>query len=202
MPRRWADEDSDVERLPDGMTRIGYDADTQVYSFRGADGSIYEGPAGGRYGPMTLVSGPNDDAPTYSFDDYDLDDSSSPSAARPFLSKRGGRFPQLSWRAEMMPLLNFFLLVAVVLMVLVYALSRGGGGGSAMDDKKKARDCAGQEGYVVSKGDTCWAMANGRGVSVGELVDANEGIDCDKLLLGEVVCLPVAKGGKEEKDGA
>lgn len=32
--------DSDEERLPEGMERIGYDADTETYTYRDADGSI------------------------------------------------------------------------------------------------------------------------------------------------------------------
>ena len=35
------------------MTRIGYDADTQRYTFRDSDGSIWQGPEGAEYGEMT-----------------------------------------------------------------------------------------------------------------------------------------------------
>ena len=46
------------DRLPHGFSRIGYDADTQVYTFRGPDSSLYEGPSGARYGTLTKVRGP------------------------------------------------------------------------------------------------------------------------------------------------
>lgn len=42
--------------LPAGMEQIGYDSDTQRYTFRDSDGSIYEG---GQYGgDLVLVSRP------------------------------------------------------------------------------------------------------------------------------------------------
>jgi hypothetical protein len=41
------------------MRRIGYDADTQTYTYRDdADGSIWEGPPGSRYGKLTQIEGP------------------------------------------------------------------------------------------------------------------------------------------------
>ncbi|KAK3681656.1 hypothetical protein B0T22DRAFT_299872 [Podospora appendiculata] len=58
---RWAHLDTDEERLPDGMTRVGYDADTQIYTYRDTDGSYWEGAPGSQYGRMHRVKGP--DAP-------------------------------------------------------------------------------------------------------------------------------------------
>lgn len=66
---RWAYLDSDEERLPEGMTRVGYDADEGVYTYRDADGSSWQGVPGSRYGPMFRVK-----KPSYS---------SQPSPARP-----------------------------------------------------------------------------------------------------------------------
>jgi hypothetical protein len=34
------------------MTRVGYDADTQRYTFRDADGSLWESAEGSRYGTL------------------------------------------------------------------------------------------------------------------------------------------------------
>ena len=45
--------EQDEARLPEGMTRIGYDADTQQYTFQDHDGSYWHGPAGARFGVMT-----------------------------------------------------------------------------------------------------------------------------------------------------
>ena len=49
---RYTDADSDAERLPEGMKRIGYDADTQVYTFKDADGTLWEGSPGAEYGRL------------------------------------------------------------------------------------------------------------------------------------------------------
>lgn len=56
---RWAYLDTDKERLPEGMTRIGYDADTQVYTFRDATGSLWRGAPGCRYGKLFRVEPPS-----------------------------------------------------------------------------------------------------------------------------------------------
>ena len=53
---RWSYLDSDEDRLPSGMTRVGYDADTQVYTYRDSDdGSYWEGAPGCRYGKLHRV---------------------------------------------------------------------------------------------------------------------------------------------------
>lgn len=49
---RWAYLDTDEERLPEGMRRVGYDARTQTYTYRDADGSAWEGVPGARYGRL------------------------------------------------------------------------------------------------------------------------------------------------------
>lgn len=54
MPFR---RDSDEDRLPEGMRRVGYDADTQRYTFVDEDGKYYEGPEGARYGVLRPVGG-------------------------------------------------------------------------------------------------------------------------------------------------
>lgn len=37
------------------MQRVGYDADTQVYTYQDADGSVWEGDEGNRYGQLRRV---------------------------------------------------------------------------------------------------------------------------------------------------
>ncbi|KAK0710686.1 hypothetical protein B0H67DRAFT_646123 [Lasiosphaeris hirsuta] len=53
---RWSQLDSDEARLPEGMTRIAYDADTQVYTYRDSDGSHWETAPGVRYGTLRRVA--------------------------------------------------------------------------------------------------------------------------------------------------
>jgi len=42
----------DSYRLPEGMTRVGYDADTQTYTYRDERGNQWEGAPGNRYGTL------------------------------------------------------------------------------------------------------------------------------------------------------
>lgn len=58
MRSRFAEYDNDEDNLPQGMTRIGYDADTETYTFSSADGTIWEGSPGSRYGNLTRVCEP------------------------------------------------------------------------------------------------------------------------------------------------
>lgn len=48
----------DATRLPEGMNRIAYDADTGRYTFRDEKGVLYQGAPGEEYGVMTPVSSP------------------------------------------------------------------------------------------------------------------------------------------------
>lgn len=46
----------DKYRLPEGMTRIGYDANKAVYTFRDSSGKVYEGEPYSQYGLLKAVS--------------------------------------------------------------------------------------------------------------------------------------------------
>lgn len=89
---RWSHLDTDEERLPDGMTRVGYDGDTQIYTYQDNDGSYWEGAPGVKYGrlyrvhqaapvlPSAWVDGDiTGHEPDYVLHDYD----SSPDENRP-----------------------------------------------------------------------------------------------------------------------
>lgn len=178
---RFVSYDSDEERLPEGMTRVGYDADSQVYTFRDADGSYWESAPGCRYGQLTRVgcgSGPG-------YDDADTE---------PFLVSEAAQPEGVSWRHELMPLLNFGVLIGLCLLLFFWCLHW-----SASDEEAPAgapgaaaaADC-GADGvpYTIRAGDTCWALATARGVGVDEVLARNRGLDCDRLAVGAAVCLP------------
>ncbi|KAK3306352.1 uncharacterized protein B0T15DRAFT_491903 [Chaetomium strumarium] len=55
MPRKW-DINGDEERLPEGVRRTGYDADTQTYTYEADDGSVYDGAPGQLYGRLTKTA--------------------------------------------------------------------------------------------------------------------------------------------------
>ncbi|PMD37886.1 hypothetical protein L207DRAFT_635337 [Hyaloscypha variabilis F] len=49
---RWSQQESDEARLPEGMRRVGYDADTQTYTYQDHHGSSWEGAPGAKYGVL------------------------------------------------------------------------------------------------------------------------------------------------------
>lgn len=54
--------------------------------------------------------------------------------------------------------------------------------------------CRGYErAYRVQVGDTCWDIGRRFGVTVGQLKEANPGLECQLLTPSEIICLP---GGK------
>jgi len=175
---RWADYEEDEHRLPEGMHRIGYDADTQVYTYQDADGSIWEGSEGARYGQLRQVSGPN------------------PALSRPQSPRLGlaegeallengesslsDSYKDDSWRY----LAPFFLLVCLFLL-LVFRLLHGGS--SDPTAGVKCRDS--YIPYVITNGDTCWNIAQKHSIEVQQLQQSNPGLNCDLLHLDSVICV-------------
>lgn len=165
---RFSHYDTDEERLPEGMTRVGYDADTQVYTFQDADGSYWEGAPGCEYGRLRRVG---DDTP----DDQE-----------PFLVSDQSR-PQISWRHELMPLLNFGVLVGLCLLLLFWYLHWSVG---SSENKPQVTCGLGSEAYTIKTGDTCWAIADKKAISVDEILKLNPKLACDALAVGSHICLP------------
>ncbi|KAH8168511.1 lysM domain-containing protein [Sarocladium implicatum] len=171
---RFSRYDTDEERLPEGMTRVGYDADTQVYTFQDADGSYWESAPGNQYGQLTRVG---DGAPPR--------DGSDPH--EPFLSYDSTR-SQPSWRRDMMPLLQFGVIIGVFLLVLFSFFRWSGGSGSGA-----VVHCAdGAHKYTIKPDDTCWAIAQEQGIDIKDILSSNEGVDCENLVIGSALCLPEA----------
>ena len=74
---RWSQFDTDKERLPRGMKRIGYDADSQTYTYRDADGSLWEGSPGCQYGTLYRVK-PNKPLPSVTVEKSSSNDEELP----------------------------------------------------------------------------------------------------------------------------
>ncbi|KAK4447786.1 hypothetical protein QBC34DRAFT_439737 [Podospora aff. communis PSN243] len=69
---RWAYLDSDEDRLPEGMRRVAYDADTQTYTYKDSKGVLWEGVPGARYGRLRRVDqNPNQAPPLPVFESDD-----------------------------------------------------------------------------------------------------------------------------------
>ncbi|KAL7953853.1 hypothetical protein V8C34DRAFT_40517 [Trichoderma compactum] len=168
---RFSRYDTDEERLPAGMTRVGYDADTQVYTFSDIDGSLWVSAPGNQYGRLTRVSGPTS-----------ADDASD---SEPFLESQTP-MRKTSWRHDMMPLLNFGVLVGLSLLVLFWFIGRR----APEEALEVVVKCPGRS-VTAAAGDSCWDLAQAEGISVDEIVAMNSGLDCAKLAVGYEVCLSV-----------
>lgn len=208
MPSRYAEYDTDEERLPEGMQRVHYDSDTQVYTFRDADGSLWEGPPGARYGHLTKVSDgpkPPQDLTNIDIEAADGADHEQPpsydesEAALPLIdhslytnglpqpASSGGRWNSdmtKHWRAELMPLLNFFMILALFLVGIFWFLGWMSKGSSLSHCE------SGSHAHRVQTGETCWSIAQMHDIDVGKLTEANDGIDCSLLKIGSVLCVP------------
>ncbi|KAF9078825.1 hypothetical protein BDP27DRAFT_1310237 [Rhodocollybia butyracea] len=175
---RWSQYDEDSYRLPEGVQRIGYDADTGRYIFS-SGGSTLQGPQGARYGEMTRVSGSeaqNDDeeAPTRA-DGYQplATDNNSPLAFRSDVNSNAYR-----------TLAPFFLLIGVFLL-LVWKLIYSG-------YKTAPNPCPEHATipYMVEPGDECWGIAHTYKCSLEELELLNPNVCGAGLRPGMVVCVP------------
>lgn len=158
---RFSRQDSDEERLPEGMRRVGYDADTQRYQYRDEDGSFWEGPEGARYGMLQRAGTPR--RPLSADEEHTL--------------KKGNRE---AW-GYMFP----FLLLAVVFLLLLFRfLDYGSGSAQPLNCPEHSHT------YTVKSGDTCWAIATDHGVELTQLTDLNPGLNCNKLMIGNDICVP------------
>jgi len=194
---RWTQYDEDEYRLPEGMKRIGYDADSGCYYFRDRSGAVWQGAEGAEFSEMTQVSSgssthyaSDDDleaAPRTRSDGYQslAQDSHRSSEITPTTSPYRTLFP-------------FFLMIAVVLLLvwrlIVSPIVLGPGPGSG--DSCSAK---GMKNYWVQPGDTCWEIARAHGCTLDQLKEANKAVECKLLTPGTTVCLPAPVAGDDKK---
>ncbi|CDO77271.1 Carbohydrate-Binding Module Family 50 protein [Trametes cinnabarina] len=193
---RWTQYDEDSTRLPEGMTRVGYDSDTGRYYFRDRDGSLWEGPQGAQYGEMKRVQG----APVLT-DDHAHDEDEEAEIGVP--SSRVDGYTPLAVDADgrTVPharhtsrtdsayriMLPFFLIIVVVLL-LVFRLVHSS---PLADPSEPPLRCPGaSEAYTVVRGDTCWELSQARGCSVQDILSVNQGLSCEAIRPGQAICLP------------
>ncbi|KAJ9134631.1 hypothetical protein NKR23_g10067 [Pleurostoma richardsiae] len=184
---RFSHHDTDDERLPEGLERVGYDADTQTYSYRDIDGSYWEGVPGSRYGQLTRVSaasasiGAGPPSPVESSPERAPPSSwtESPRASAPLQGRRP------SWRQELMPLLNFFLLLGLFLLAVFWYMFR-------TTDAIEAGCSQGAVPHVIVKDDTCWDIADGHHIDWKALLRENNWLNCGSLPVGETICVPLS----------
>lgn len=168
---RFSRYDTDEERLPHGMTRVGYDDDTQVYTFKDNDGSYWESAPGSQYGQLTQISSSSN--------------ANAASDTEPFLITEDST-QRTSWRHDLMPLLNFGVIIGVSFLLLLWYLHR-----AASNDSPASVACSeGGAPYSIQPGDTCWGLTERYHVTLEEITYLNGGLDCDRLLIGSMICLP------------
>ncbi|TIB77308.1 hypothetical protein E3Q22_02426 [Wallemia mellicola] len=163
MSGRYTYFDSDDYRLPEGMKRVGYDSDTQQYTFRDNEVIIllygyYIGQPGAEYGGRLTYTGP--------LTGNERDDDSE------FIAP-----PINAPNSPYRPLLPFFVIVAVILLLLVKFIYSGNTS-ICPDDLIE---------YKISRGDTCWDISQTHSVALDWL---QEKYNCDKLIPGTRMCLP------------
>ncbi|PCH34330.1 hypothetical protein WOLCODRAFT_135647 [Wolfiporia cocos MD-104 SS10] len=183
---RWTQYDEDEYRLPAGMQRVGYDADSGKYYFRDREGALWEGAEGAEYGEMRMVShapiatggqdelGDVEAAPSR-VDGYqplatDPDDAGAHNSA----SSRG---PGSPYRM----LFPFFLLA----LRLAFYRPR------VDSPPPDVGLCPGTSVPVaVQAGDTCWKLAHSRNFTLEAFLGLNPTLDCNGLMPGQTVCVP------------
>lgn len=90
-------------------------------------------------------------------------------------------------------MLTPFLLLVGLVLLLFFRLLSGAGSATPNEPSKAILDCgdAGQA-IPIRTADTCWKIATEHDMSVDELRDLNEGIDCDRLVVGQELCVKKA----------
>ncbi|KAF5392688.1 hypothetical protein D9757_001057 [Collybiopsis confluens] len=83
---RWTQFSEDACRLPEGFQRIAYDADTQRYTFKDRQGTLYHSAPGETYGKLMPI--PNAKAESWRYDD---------APKLPRLSKKSKKSPPASF---------------------------------------------------------------------------------------------------------
>jgi len=168
---RWSQYDEDDYRLPEGMRRVGYDGDTQTYTYQDADGSYWEGPSGARYGELRRVG--DGELPTSQDDDHLLGTNPS-SHQKPKQDD--------AWR-----MFAPFLLLICAFLLGVYLLV---GGRLWFSGGTKSIECApGQRLYQIKNGDTCWDISESLKMSLQQLESMNSDMDCEMLKVGQNICV-------------
>lgn len=192
---RWSQYDEDDYRLPEGIKRIGYDADTARYYFRDQDGNVWHGAEGSEYGEMTKV----DRLPSSLVLDDDENRGDDVEAYASPRAQSSGYRPLSTDLSRPMAdqssinmgsyrtLFPFFLIIAVVLL-LIWRLVISPG------ISTPTRKCPeGLSSYWAQPGDSCWEISRKNGWSLEQFKEINPSVVCDPLMPGTSICLPPPK---------
>lgn len=196
----------DNERLPEGFSRTGYDADSERYTFLGPDNQHYESEPGNRYGKLWPAG--EHQAKLQAASDLARQSSTSSTRVKPGDSpttrQRGlSIFDEIEAdqaalkkdnKEAVRTMLPFALLILVAMILLFKLLYRSGADSADHGHKQIVHCRQGSHEVQVLKGDTCWAIAESYGMGVDEFLGlyGNEALDCDRLSIGQKICLLAA----------
>ncbi|KZV62014.1 carbohydrate-binding module family 50 protein [Peniophora sp. CONT] len=178
---RWTQMDEDEYRLPAGMKRVGYDADTGRYYFSGG-GALWEGAQGAEFSEMRKV----ESAPIALPEGDDDDVEAGPTTADGYapLSSDGPRVRFAATDNSYKMMFPFFLII-IVFLLLVFRLVH------PSQSTPPRNPCTnGTVPTTIVSGDTCWNIAKAHGCSLDDLATLNPGVQCEKLQLGSSLCVP------------
>ncbi|KAK7695204.1 hypothetical protein QCA50_002394 [Cerrena zonata] len=195
---RWTQYDEDEYRLPEGMKRVGYDADTRKYYFRDSDGSLWQSAEGNQYGQLTQVSEePRAIDISTSSDNEDLEAAPTRTDGYQSLAADIDATPRYAVNNNTYAyrtLFPFLLIIVVVLLLVIRLATQGHShSGNLHLCEENGRP------YRVNSGDTCWDISQKGGFSLDELIAANPGLECKLLTPSEIICLPEAKPTSRRK---
>ncbi|TFY51031.1 hypothetical protein EVG20_g11202 [Dentipellis fragilis] len=183
---RWTQYDEDDYRLPEGMTRVGYDSDTGKYYFRDKDGSMWEGAEGAQYGEMRRAS----DVPIAIPEAEGEDVESGPRRADGYAPLAPGldqapTHPVSDSSYRM--LFPFFLIVIVVLLLVlrVFVFPHSSSHDTVVLCPK------GSTASTIVAGDTCWDIAEAHGCKLDDIMKLNPALQCEALKPGNKICVPL-----------
>ncbi|KAH8998808.1 hypothetical protein EDB86DRAFT_2910195 [Lactarius hatsudake] len=185
---RWSQYDEDEYRLPEGMKRVGYDADSGRYIFRDNDGSLWEGQEGTHFGEMTRVSDTR--TTTHNGDEDDVENGSvrvGGYAPVPGSADDGTTYPRYSTGSPYRMIFPFFLIIIVVLLLVWRVVVSPG-----LIPVKYPMCPEGSSRVTVVAGDTCWRIAETHGCGLEGLKRVNAGLRCERLLPGDQICVPLS----------
>lgn len=186
---RWTQYDEDEYRLPEGMVRVGYDADTQRYTFQRGN-ELWLGEPGVHYGgQMTRIGVVDDDSLEQG---RDIGDTSHRSDGYQTLD--ASKDVVVSNRYTNRVFYYFVLVISLFLVVVwKYVISARSAAHNHHKHKSHCPDGVLAPMYHVKPGDTCWEIAHSLGFELGAILNQtlNPKLDCDHLYPNDVVCLPL-----------
>ena len=151
---------------------------------------MYESEPGNRYGELHPVGSLSRQTSSGSIDSFSKRNM-HPAQTFDEIFEEPGYALRKSNREAVRMMLPFALIV-LVFLILVFKLVYRSDGDSLTAPKESVNCDQGSHEIQIEQGDTCWAIAQARSITVEELLalGGNEKVDCDRLAVGKGICVP------------